>query len=150
MHHRIIVAALAAAAFTAVSSAPAAAHHARGDVLRGAYLGSYTAFLSADQALDRGDPRMAGKFTLVLRSNGTYSDSNPLDGASKGRLADIGHHRLRFYRDRGCLYGNFERPQGGVYQWSLNGRSLTLRLVNEGPCTGRTQTLAYPVWRRTR
>jgi hypothetical protein len=119
------------------------------EALRGPYLGSYAATLTLDQAIARGDSRMAGRFTLVLRRNGTYANSNPLDGRSGGRLADLGHHRLRFYADRGCRIGNMERPRGGIYRWSVSGRRLTLRLVNEGACTGRTQTLTYPVWIRT-
>lgn len=116
--------------------------------LSGPYLGSYTARLTMAQAVSRGDSRMAGRFTLVLRANGTYRASNPLDGVTQGRLASLSGQRLRFSRDSGCLFGGFERPGGGIYRWSLSGRKLTLRLVTEGPCTGRTQTLTYPVWTR--
>ena len=112
------------------------------------YLGSYVATLSAVQAETAGDPRMAGSFTLVLRRNGTYTASNPLDPPTHGRLAVLPGRRLRFYADSGCEFGGFERPRGGVYRWSLDGRRLTFRLVSEGPCTGRTQTLTYPVWTR--
>jgi hypothetical protein len=117
-------------------------------VLHGPYLGSYAANLTIDQAIARGDSRMAGRFTLNLRRNGTYTNSNPLDGKSGGRLADLGHHRLRFYDDRGCKIGRMERPQGGIYRWSVSAKRLTLRLINEGACTGRTQSLTYPVWIR--
>jgi hypothetical protein len=117
--------------------------------LDGPYLGSYTATLTLAEAEARGDSRMAGRFSLVLRANGTYGASNPLDGAvMRGRLAALPGHRLRFYGDDGCKMGGFERPGGGVYRWSLNGTRLTLRLVTEGPCTGRTQQLTYPVWIR--
>jgi hypothetical protein len=118
-------------------------------VLSGPFLGSYTATLTPEGAIDKGDARMAGKFTLVLRRNGTYSASNPLDGPTvRGRLAALAGHRLRFYDDFGCKTGGFERPQGGTYRWSLDGRRLTLERVSEGPCWGRTQTLTYPVWIR--
>jgi len=103
---------------------------------------------SCRQAAARGDSRLAGRFTLVLRRDGTYTDSNPLDGRDNGRLGDLGRDRLRFYADRGCKVGGLERPQGGIYRWSLNGRRLTLDLVNEGGCTGRTDTLTFPVWIR--
>lgn len=116
--------------------------------LQGPYLGSYTATLSAAQAAARGDARLAGRFELVLRRNGTYTMSNSLDGRSHGRLTALANRRLRFSNDTGCKAGNFEWPGGGVYRWSLNGNRLTLRLVKEGPCTGRTQTLTYPVWVR--
>jgi hypothetical protein len=116
--------------------------------LRGPYLGSYTATVTLEQATARGESRMAGRYTLELMPNGRYVSSNPLDGRDSGRLAALANHRLRFYDDRGCKFGGFERPQGGIYRWSLSGTRLTLRLVNEGPCTGRTQTLTYPVWIR--
>jgi hypothetical protein len=116
--------------------------------LEGPYLGSYAAVLTRAEAAARGDSRLAGRFTLVLRRNGTYSDSNLLDGRAAGHLAALADHRLRFYDDSGCGYGGLERPEGGVYQWSVNGEKLTLRLVSEGPCSGRTDTLTFPVWFR--
>lgn len=116
--------------------------------LAGPYLGSYVATLSPVQAETAGDPRMAGKFTLVLKRNGTYIASNPLDPTTHGRLAALPGRRLRFYADSGCEYGGFERPRGGIYRWSFDGRRLTFRLVSEGPCAGRTQTLTYPTWTR--
>jgi hypothetical protein len=116
--------------------------------LRGPYVGSYTTTLTSTEAAARGDPRLAGTFTLELRRNGTYTDSNPLDGRDDGRVAALGHGRLRFYDDRFCRLGGLERPRGGIYRWSLNGRRLTLSLVNEGACTGRTDTLTFPVWVR--
>ena len=112
------------------------------------YLGSYRATLTAHQAVTRGDARMAGAFRLVLRRDGTYSAWNPLDGRTNGRLAALPGRRLRFYADSGCLAGGVERPQGGTYGWSLNGRKLTLKLVSEARCSGRTQTLTYPLWKR--
>jgi hypothetical protein len=117
-------------------------------VLRGPFVGSYAAWVTSAQAQAKGDSRLAGRFTLVLRRDGTYSDSNPLDGHDDGRVEALAGDRLRFHDDRGCKLGGYERPEGGVYRWSLNGRRLTLRLVNEGPCTGRTDTLTFPVWAR--
>ena len=116
--------------------------------LSGPFIGSYTATLSAAQAAAKGDSRMAGKFTLVLRRNGTYTASNPLDGATRGRLAALSGKRLRFYNDSGCKAGGFEIRAGGVYHWSVNGKRLTFKLFSEGPCTGRTDTVTWPVWKR--
>jgi hypothetical protein len=121
---------------------------AGGQALRGPYVGSYTARVSRSEAGARGDSRLAGAYSLVLSRNGTYRDANPLDGPDEGRVAAVGRDRLRFYDDRGCKLGGYERPQGGVYRWSLNGERLSLRLVNEGGCTGRTDTLTFPVWIR--
>jgi hypothetical protein len=100
------------------------------------------------QAAARGDSRLRGRFTLVLRRNGTYTASDSLDGRMNGRLAALSHHGLRFSDDSGCKFGGFERPQGGIYRWSLHGARLTLRLVSEGQCSGRTDTLTFPVWIR--
>lgn len=116
--------------------------------LRGPFLGTYTAKLSGEEAFAKGDSRMAGSFRLVLRGNGTYSVTNPLDPTANGRLAALPGKKLRFYKDSGCLYGGFERPKGGIYSWSVTGRKLTLRLVSEGSCSGRTQSLAWVVWHR--
>lgn len=116
--------------------------------LSGPYVGSWAAQLGVAEAVRKGDYRLAGRFTLVLRRNGTYTMANPLDGATHGRLAALSGRRLRFSRDAGCLAGGFEAPAGGVYRWSVRGRRLTLGRISEGPCTGRTQTLTYPVWRR--
>lgn len=144
-----IAAATALAALTVAASVAAGATKEAGMAgLAGPYLGSYTATLSFDQAVTAGDARMAGRFTLILKRNGTYTADNPLDPATHGRVAALSGNRLRFYADSGCEFGGFERPRGGVYRWSLSGRRLTLRLVSEGPCTGRTQTLTYPVWTR--
>lgn len=132
----------------AVSVASGAANGPSKAMVSGPYVGSYVAKLTEDEASARGDSRLAGKFTLVLRRNGTYTASNPFDGRSHGRLASLSGHRLRFYDDNACKGGGFERPQGGIYRWRLNGKRLTLRLVNEGPCSGRTDTLTFPIWTR--
>ena len=116
--------------------------------LSGPYVGRYTATLTRAQAAAKGDSRLAGKFTLWLTRNGTYVSSNSFDRPSQGRLAALSNHRLRFYDDVGCKDGGFERPGGGIYRWSLNDGRLTLRLVSEGACTGRRDTLTFPVWKR--
>jgi hypothetical protein len=104
--------------------------------------------LTNAQAAERGDSRLAGRFTLMLLRNGTYTDSNPLDGAASGHFEALASHRLRFHEDSACESGGFERVLGGIYSWTLNRRRLVLRLVNEGACSGRTDTLTFPVWIR--
>jgi hypothetical protein len=148
MSRRII--ALAAVAIAATVAVTTAAAHRSGVAVSGPFLGSYSATLTEAQASARGDDRLAGKFTLVLRRNGTYTVSNSFDGASHGKFEALSGKRLRFFHDSGCLGGGFERPQGGIYRWLLsgNGKLLTIRLVNEGPCSGRTDTLTFPVWKR--
>jgi hypothetical protein len=71
-----------------------------------------------------------------------------LDGPSHGKYEALSGKRLRFFRDKLCIDGGFERPQGGMYRWSLNGKLLMIRLVNEGPCTGRSDALTSAVWKR--
>jgi hypothetical protein len=117
--------------------------------LSGPYIGSYSATLTVAQAAAKGDRRLAGKFRLVLRRNGTYTASNSFDPPASGKLAALSGHRLRFYADTGCKYGGFERPQGGTYLWTLSGTRLKLTLVSEGACTGRRDTLTFPVWKRS-
>lgn len=147
---RLIGAATGLASVVAALLAYGGPSASAGTSLTGPYLGSYRATLTPNGAIGKGDARMAGRFTLVLRRNGTYSASNPFDGpASRGRFAALAGHRLRFYDDLGCKTGGFERPQGGTYRWSLDGTRLTFKLVSEGPCWGRTQTLTYPVWIRS-
>jgi len=147
MSRRII--ALAVTTVVAIfASTAAATTQPSGTDIQGPFLGSYVAILTTAQAVARGDARMAGRFTLVLRRNGTYAVSNPLDGTTRGKFEALSPKRLRFFKDNGCIAGGFERPQGGMYRWSLSGKFLTIRLVNEGPCSGRTQSLTYPVWKR--
>ncbi|HEX4745954.1 MAG TPA: hypothetical protein VFU99_03640 [Gaiellaceae bacterium] len=119
-----------------------------GAALSGPFVGRYKATLTQAQAAGLGDWRMTGKFSLVIRRNGTYTVSNPLDGRINGKVAALANRRLRFYEDTGCLAGGFERDEGGTYRWSVKPGQLILRLVSEGPCTGRTQSLTYPVWKR--
>lgn len=139
--------ALAAVALCA-SLAQAGSSRTGDEYLSGPFLGTYTGSLTLGEAAALGDTRMKGKFRLVLRANGTYTVVNPLDGPSQGRLAALPGKRLRFFKDKGCTFGGFERPQGGIYGWSVKGRTLALRLVSEGACTGRTQSLAWVVWHR--
>ena len=143
-----VAAALAAVALGA-SLAQAGSSRSGGERVSGPFLGTYTGSLTLGEAATLGDTRMKGKFRLVLRANGTYTDVNPLDGRSHGRLAALPGKRLRFFEDNGCTLGGFERPQGGIYSWSVRRSTLTLRLVSEGACTGRTQSLAWVVWHRT-
>jgi hypothetical protein len=144
----IAVAASALAAATLGVLAQARAATEGPTAVSGPFIGSYTAHLTAERAARRGDSRLAGRFTLVLRRNGTYSASNPLDGMTGGRLSALSGRRLRFSNDFACRAGGHERSRGGIYRWAITRRRLTLRLVSEGPCTGRTQTLTYPVWVR--
>ena len=143
--------------FAAIAAAAAAAHGLAASVAlaqaerataTGPFLGYYEAQLTTAQATARGDSRLAGHFILVLGRNGLYATYNSFDGSSAGRFSVLSGHRLRFHDDIGCVEGGFEQAGGGVYRWSLNGNRLALRLVTEGPCTGRTQQLTYPVWTR--
>jgi hypothetical protein len=144
----VLAGVVATAALLAGSLAHASVSSHSTPALTGPFVGSWAAKLSYNQAYTLGDPRMYGRFRLVLRRNGTYTAANPLDGTMSGRLAALPGKRLRFFADTGCTAGGFERPKGGIYRWSLNAGKLTLRLVSEGPCSGRTQTLTYPVWKR--
>ena len=150
MSRTIVLAAVAAATLVAAGSlAHAAASREAAASLSGPYIGSWGAKLSYNQAYTLGDTRMYGRFRLTLRRNGTYTATNPLDPTTHGRLTAIPGKRLRFSQDSGCLAGGFERPKGGLYRWSIRDGKLTLRLVSEGPCSGRTQTLTYPAaWKR--
>jgi hypothetical protein len=145
MSRTLVIGAVAVAALSLTSLALASSDSTR---ISGPFTGFYQATLSPAQAAARGDSRLAGKFELVLGSNGLYATVNSFDGASAGQLAVLPGHRLRFFNDIGCVVGGFEQPSGGTYSWSLNGNRLILRLVKEGPCSGRTETLTYPVWKR--
>jgi len=148
MSRTILTAIVTGALVLMGSAAQAAATHRSVASLSGPYIGSYKAKLTLAEATAQGDARMTGTFSLVLRRNGTYSVSNPLDGRTNGRLAALPNKKLRFFSDSGCIAGAFERPKGGIYRWSISGQRLTLSLVSEGPCTGRSQSLTYPVWKR--
>jgi hypothetical protein len=114
----------------------------------GPYLGTWTARLSKAQMINQGfDPRLAGRFRLVLRRNGTYTTFNAFDGSSRGRFRVTGT-RIVFSADVGCLAGGIDGK--GVYVWAIAHGALRLNLARIGgdPCGGRWQTLTYPVWRR--
>src|SRR5688500_12530129 len=95
------VGALAATALVAGHAVGSAAE----TKLAGPYIGAWNAQLTVAQAVRKGDYRLAGRFTLVLRRNGTYRMSNSLDGSMHGRLAAVPGHRLRFSDDSGCRAG---------------------------------------------
>ena len=147
MSRRIIGAAVAAG-LVALMAQGAALGGSDASTLSGPFIGTWKAKLSYSEAVTRGDGRMNGRFKLVLRENGTYTMANPLDLPSRGSLVALPNRRLRFFKDSGCEYGGHERPKGGIYTWSVRESKLTLRLVSEGACTGRTQSLTYVVWNR--
>ena len=144
MSRTAAIGAAAVAAFAMSASLALAGPNGQG--ISGPFVGYWQAKLTPAQATARGDSRMAGSYVLVLGSNGLYVTLNPLDGASAGKFAVLPNHRLRFFYDIGCSEGGVASPGGGIYSWSLGANGLTLRLVKEGPCSGRTQTLTYPVW----
>jgi len=112
------------------------------------YLGTWAAHLTLDQMYDLGlDPRLAGKFRLVLRKNGTYTTFNKLDGASRGRFTVSGR-RIVFAHDVGCEQAYSAPDKTGAYRWSVEQGKMKLTTVRLGsdPCGGRWQTLTYPVW----
>ena len=112
------------------------------------YLGWWTARLSQTQLLDQGnDLRLAGRFRLVLRGDGTYRTYNALDRWSKGSYT-ISGSRIVFADDTACRVGGFVGK--GIYKWAITDRKLQIRQVRFGsdPCGGRTQTLTYPLWTR--
>ena len=112
-----------------------------------AYLGSWGANLTVDQASDKGDGRLAGDFTLTLNDDGTYSMSNSFDPEATGRYEAKSGNRLAFKQDSGCDM-NFKGV--GVYSWKVEDDQLTIKNVvpESGGCTGRTDTLTFPDWQR--
>jgi hypothetical protein len=118
----------------------------------GPYIGAWYAKLSSKQAIDAdgGDVRLAGKFRLELRSDGTYTTFQELDGESDGHYRMASDNRLVFKQDKGCDVFTGGKGSVGVYRWSVNGSHLKLtNIVPEtGGCTGRTQSLVMPVWQR--
>jgi hypothetical protein len=116
----------------------------------GPYIGAWYAKLSSQQAIDGGDVRLAGKFRLELRSDGTYTSFQELDGEMDGHYRMASDNRLVFKQDKGCDEFTGGKGSVGVYSWSVSGAHLKLtNLVPEtGGCTGRTQSLVMPVWQR--
>lgn len=115
------------------------------------YLGWWTARMSTAQMINGGfDARLAGRFRLVLRGDGTYRTFNALDRWSKGTFTVSGR-RIVFANDVLCKQGGFDFK--GVYTWAITKRTLTLTPVSRpgvsgDPCGGRWQTLTYPLWTR--
>jgi hypothetical protein len=113
------------------------------------YVGTWSAHLSSAQMINQGlDPRLAGRFRLVLRRNDTYTSFNSLDGASQGRFTVSGR-RIVFFDDAACKAGGLDKK--AAYTWSIaRGRlRLTTFTVGGDACGGRWQTLTYPLWKRS-
>jgi hypothetical protein len=113
------------------------------------YVGTWSARLSSAQMINQGlDPRLAGRFRLVLRRNDTYTSFNSLDGASQGRFTVSGR-RIVFFDDAACKAGGLDKR--AAYTWSIARDRLRLTTVTVGgdACGGRWQTLTYPLWKRS-
>ena len=117
---------------------------------KGPYIGAWYAKLSSQQAIDAGDVRLAGRFRLELRPDGTYTSFQELDGESDGHYRMASGNRLVFKQDRGCDVFTHGKGSIGVYRWAVSGANLKLTnvLPETGGCTGRTQSLVMPVWQR--
>ena len=101
---------LAALLLSAYGSAPASASASP-------YVGTWSARLSSAQMINQGlDPRLAGRFRLVLRRNDTYTSFNSLDGASQGRFTVSGR-RVVFFDDAACKAGGLDKK--AAYTWSI-------------------------------
>jgi hypothetical protein len=111
------------------------------------YIGSWQARVTKAQLLDQGiaDPRMPGRWKLILSRNGTYKAYNPLDKWFAGEYS-AGPTRLVVRKDATC--GQFPGP--GIYRWSVKDGRLKLTQTSFGsdPCGGRTQQLTIPLWTR--
>jgi hypothetical protein len=107
----------------------------------GPYIGEYVAHLSEKQAEAAGDVELAGRSTLELRDDGTYSQSNELDGPSHGTYGESADGRLVFAHDNLCAVGGFDGK--AVYTVELADDRLIFEtdLAETGGCTGRTQAL---------
>ena len=78
------------------------------------YVGTWSARLSSAQMINQGlDPRLAGRFRLVLRRNDTYTSFNSLDGASQGRFTVSGRTDRVLRRRR--MQGRRTRQEGRVH-----------------------------------
>jgi len=115
------------------------------------YLGLWTARMSTAQMVNGGyDARLAGRFRLILRADGTYTTDTAPDRWSKGTYTVSGR-RIVFANDVLCKGGGFDFK--GVYTWVIANRTLRLTPmsrpgVSGDPCGGRWQTLTYPLWTR--
>jgi hypothetical protein len=117
----------------------------------GPYVGRWGARLSLKQLIDaEADTRLAGEFKLELRADGTYAMSNGLDPESKGRYAAGPGNALVFKQDSGCDQNNSFAGSRSVYEWKVTGDDLVLTLVRAETkgCTGRSDTLTTPRWKR--
>jgi hypothetical protein len=114
------------------------------------YIGKWYAKLSSHEAIQKGDVRLAGAFRLELRGDGTYTTFQELDGPTDGHYAVASGNRLVFKQDKGCDVFTHGKGSVGVYRWSVTGDHLRLTNVvpETGGCTGRTQSLVFPVWQR--
>ena len=72
---------------------------------------------------------------------------NDFDGESTGLYGAAPDDFLVFTEDTLCEE-NF--AGSGVYQWAVDGDQLTLTLAQPetGGCTGRSDTLTFPRWKR--
>lgn len=117
---------------------------------RGPFIGAWTAELTLDELADAtADTRYAGTFRLELREDGTYKMQQTFNGTTSGEYRAAPGDFLVFTDDTGCdFHGNFSGT--GVYRWSVEGDELTLTLVRPelGGCTGRSDALIDPRWRR--
>lgn len=116
----------------------------------GPYIGVWSAELTLQELGEAAaDTRYAGTFRLELREDGTYETHQELDGTATGEYSAAPGDFLVFKEDTGCDYNdNFSGTS--VYRWSVDGDELTLTLVRPetGGCTGRSDTLTIPSWRR--
>lgn len=114
----------------------------------GPYVGAWGANLTTeDLGAAAADTRYAGEFRLDLREDGTYTLFNDFDGESTGLYGAAPDDFLVFTEDTSCAE-NF--AGSGVYQWAVDGDQLTLALAQPetGGCTGRSDTLTFPRWKR--
>jgi hypothetical protein len=114
--------------------------------VHGPFVGTFADDVTASEA---GDRERAGRYTLVLRSDGTYSMSNPVDGKATGSYKAGMGHDLTFGKDSGCTAGGFAGV--GVYGWTTTADGqLKFKIARpeSGGCTGRTLTLTLPKWQR--
>lgn len=116
----------------------------------GPFIGKWYAKLTPKQAVG-GDVRMAGKFRLALRADGSYTTFQELDGETDGHYRMASANRLVFKQDDGCdVFTGRRGGSVGIYRWSISGAHLKLTNVvpETGGCTGRTESLVMPVWQR--
>jgi hypothetical protein len=86
------------------------------------------------------DPRLAGRFRLVLRRNDTYTSFNSLTAS---QVASRCRDARSFFDDAACKASGVDKT---AYTWSIaRGRlRLTTVTVSGDACGGRWQT-TYPL-----